>query len=94
MYPDVLPKGIEARPVLDTLNYLPDSLRQPVLNILKSKSFDLAKCFIDKQIRKSEKEQTISIRIWDVEDLKFRKASEKKTQKYFLPKRPLLFGNH
>ncbi|MEP6948006.1 MAG: hypothetical protein ABI863_01965 [Ginsengibacter sp.] len=76
-FSDILPKGIEARPVLDTINYLPDTLKQPVLDILKSKGFDLSKCFADNRIYTDGSEKTISIRIWDVDDLKYRKNSEK-----------------
>ena len=47
-FSDILPKGIEARPLLDTLNYLPGSLKQPVSDILTPQGFKLTKCFIDK----------------------------------------------
>jgi hypothetical protein len=76
-FSEFLPKDIEARPMLDTITYLPDTLKQPVLDILKAKGFDLTKCFVDKRIDVNEKEKTISIRIWDVDDLKYRRASEK-----------------
>ncbi len=52
-FSDILPKGIVARPILDTLSYLPETLKQPVLNLLNEKKFDLTKCFIDKQIDKN-----------------------------------------
>lgn len=76
-YSDILPKDIEAKPILDSSGYLPDSLKQLVLSNLKAKGFDLTKCFVDKKIHFDQKEEIISIRIWDIDELKDRKNSEK-----------------
>lgn len=76
-FSEILPKGIEARPILDSINYLPDTLKQPVIDIIKAKGFDLTKCFVDKRIELDKKEGTISIRIWDIDDLKYRRSSER-----------------
>ena len=76
-YSDILPKDIQANPILDSASYLPDSLRQVVFNTLKAKGFDLTKCFCDKEIVYNEKSNSIEIRIWDIDDLKYRKKSEK-----------------
>ena len=75
-YSDILPKDIKANPILDSTSYLPDSLRQIVFSTLKAKGFDLTKCFCDKEIGYNKKENSIEIRIWDIDDLKYRKKSE------------------
>jgi hypothetical protein len=76
-YYDILPSYIEARPLLDSLSSLPDSLKLPVFNILKSNGFDLTKCFVDRKMEVNENNSTISIRIWDIDDLVYRKKREK-----------------
>ena len=76
-YSDILPKGIQANPILDSASYLPDSLKQVVFNTLKAKGFDLTKCFIDKEIVYNKKDSSIEIIIWDIDDLKYKKKSEK-----------------
>ena len=76
-YSDILPKGIKACPILDSENYLPDSLKQPVYEILRKEKFDLSKCFVDKKIETDRIKGTITIRIWDVDDLKYKKKIEK-----------------
>jgi hypothetical protein len=76
-YSDILPKGIKANPILDSSSYLPDSLRLTVFNFLKTKGFDLTKCFCDKEIGCNKKDNTLEIRIWDVDDLSVRKKREK-----------------
>ena len=76
-YDDILPKNIKALPVLDTINYLPDSLKEYVFNVLKAENFDLTKCFSDKEISFNKKDQTISIRIWDIDYLRNAKKNEK-----------------
>jgi len=83
-YSDILPKDIKANPILDSASYLPDSLRQIVFNTLKAKGFDLTKCFCDKEIGYNKKDNSIEIRIWDIDDLKYRKKSEqsKKSVQY------------
>ena len=35
---DILPKDIQANPILDSMSYLPDTLKQPVIDILKTKT--------------------------------------------------------
>lgn len=76
-YFDILPKDIQANPILDTASYLPDSLRQAVFGILKAKGFDLTKCFCDKEIGYNKNDNSLTIRIWDIDDLRYRKKSEK-----------------
>lgn len=76
-FSNILPKGIEARPLLDSFSYLPDTLKQSTIDVLKSKGFNLTECFVDKRITLDEKRTTIFIRIWNIEDLKCERASEK-----------------
>jgi hypothetical protein len=76
-YNYILPKDIQANPILDSASYLPDSLRQPIFSFLKSKNFDLTKCFCDKRIWYNEKDNSITIRIWDIDDLIFKSNLEK-----------------
>ena len=81
-YADISPKGIEVCSLLDSVNYVPDSLKQIVFSTLKSKGFDLTKCFVDKRIWFDEEERKIYIFIWDVDYLIETKNNEKSSKKH------------
>ena len=81
-YSEILPKGIVACPILDSANYLPDSLKQIVYSTLKQKGFDLTKCFVDKRIWFDEKENKVEIIIWDIDYLIESKNLEKSSKKH------------
>ena len=91
-YANILPKDIDARPILDSINYLPDSLKQPVIDILKAKNFDFTKCFVEKEIELNKEEKTISIIIWDVDDLKKVRDAEKSNKEVSLSSYTYLYS--
>ncbi len=81
-YSDISPKGIEVCSILDSVNYVPDSLKQIVCSTLKAKGFDFTKCFVDKRISIDEKEKKIYIHIWDIDYLIESRNLERSSRKH------------
>jgi hypothetical protein len=95
-YSEILRRGIEAKLVLDSLGYLPDGLKDAVFRVLKSNAFDLSKCFCDKKISYDKTDDSLTILIWDEDDLTYRKRSESagKVVRYESTHKGFLFGNN
>lgn len=67
-YSDVIPKDITVKHLLDTVNYVDNSLRLSMIEYLKTKKIDPSKYFIDSSTNKQG--DTLYIPLWDLDGLK------------------------
>ena len=78
-YSDIMPKDFTVKPLLDTANYIDDSLRLLVIEYLKLKKIDPSQYFVDSTL--SKQGDTLYIHLWDFGGLKRLKEIEKQNEK-------------
>jgi len=78
-YSDIIPKNITVKPLIDTVNYIDNSLRLSIVDYLKYKKLDPLKYFVDSTINKQA--DTLYIPLWDFDGLKRLKEIEKQNEK-------------